>query len=101
AFERMQRGSGQSENKERSFVSTLVSGGGKAKEVAHVPSPNFIPSDISKLETGMRIEHQKFGFGEVIKLEGSSHNPVATIKFEVNGEKKIMLNYAKLMIITS
>jgi DNA helicase-2/ATP-dependent DNA helicase PcrA len=49
----------------------------------------------------MRIEHQKFGFGEVIKLEGSSHNPVATIKFEVNGEKKIMLNYAKLMIITS
>jgi DNA helicase-2/ATP-dependent DNA helicase PcrA len=47
----------------------------------------------------MRVEHQKFGFGEVIKLEGSGHNPVATIRFDVNGEKKIMLNYAKLMIV--
>jgi DNA helicase-2/ATP-dependent DNA helicase PcrA len=102
AFERMQRGFGSSsggEKAEKTFVSTLV-GGIKPKEVAHVPSPNFVPSDINKLEAGMRVEHQKFGFGEVTKLEGSSHNPVATIKFDVNGEKKIMLNYAKLMIIT-
>jgi len=101
AFERMQRGfgSGSGEKTEKTFVSTLV-GGIKPKEVAHVPSPNFVPSDITKLEAGMRVEHQKFGFGEVTKMEGSSHNPVATIKFEVNGEKKIMLNYAKLMIIT-
>jgi DNA helicase-2/ATP-dependent DNA helicase PcrA len=101
AFERMQRGfgSGGGEKTEKTFVSTLV-GGIKPKEVAHVPSPNFVPSDINKLEAGMRVEHQKFGFGEVTKLEGSSHNPVATIKFDVNGEKKIMLNYAKLMIIT-
>jgi DNA helicase-2/ATP-dependent DNA helicase PcrA len=96
----MNRGfGGNTENKEKSFVSTLLTGNNKPKEVAHVPSPNFIPSDISKLEVGMRVEHQKFGFGEVIKLEGSNHNPVATIKFDVNGEKKIMLNYAKLMIV--
>ena len=102
AFERMNRGFGGSssnDNKEKSFVSTLVSGNNKPKEVAHVPSPNFVPSDITRLEEGMRVEHQKFGFGTVIKLEGSNHNPVATIKFEVNGEKKIMLNYAKLMIV--
>jgi hypothetical protein len=49
----------------------------------------------------MRVEHQKFGFGNVLKLEGSAHNPVATIKFDQNGEKKIMLNYAKLMIVAS
>jgi DNA helicase-2/ATP-dependent DNA helicase PcrA len=47
----------------------------------------------------MRVEHQKFGFGEIIKIEGSQHNPVASIRFESNGEKKIMLNYARLMII--
>ena len=82
-------------------MATLIGGNAKPKEVAHVPSPNFIPSDISKLEVGMRIEHQKFGFGEVMRLEGSAHNPVATIKFDVNGEKKIMLNYAKLMIVSS
>jgi DNA helicase-2/ATP-dependent DNA helicase PcrA len=100
AFERMNRGfGGNTENKEKNFVSTLLSGNSKPKEVTHVPSPNFTPSDISKLEAGMRVEHQKFGFGEVIKLEGSNHNPVATIKFDMNGEKKIMLNYAKLMII--
>jgi DNA helicase-2/ATP-dependent DNA helicase PcrA len=45
------------------------------------------------------VEHQKFGFGKIIKLEGSAHNPVATIHFENNGEKKIMLNYAKLRIV--
>jgi DNA helicase-2/ATP-dependent DNA helicase PcrA len=45
------------------------------------------------------VEHQKFGFGEVIKLEGSAHNPIATVKFDLNGEKKIMLNYAKLRIL--
>src|SRR6478672_6454403 len=68
AFERMQRGfgTGGNEPKEKSFVATLVSGQTRPKEVAHVPSPNFVPSDISKLEVGMRIEHQKFGFGQVI-----------------------------------
>jgi DNA helicase-2/ATP-dependent DNA helicase PcrA len=105
AFERMQRGFGggssNTEKKEKSFVSTLLTGNTKPKEVAHVPSPNFIPSDMSKLEAGMRVEHQKFGFGEVTKMEGSAHNPVATIKFDANGEKKIMLNYARLMIISS
>ena len=100
AFERMQRGFGQSApREEKSFVSTLISGNAKPREVTHTPSPHFVPSDINKLEVGMRIEHQKFGFGEVTKLEGSAHNPVATIRFDVNGEKKIMLNYAKVMII--
>ena len=46
-----------------------------------------------------KVEHQKFGFGEVVKMEGSAHNPIATVKFELNGEKKIMLNYAKLRIV--
>ncbi|HXR82981.1 MAG TPA: UvrD-helicase domain-containing protein [Hanamia sp.] len=66
----------------------------------HVPSPDFAPSDTSNLQTGQKIEHQKFGFGEVIKMEGAAHNPIATVKFEHNGEKKIMLNYAKLRIVT-
>jgi DNA helicase-2/ATP-dependent DNA helicase PcrA len=69
----------------------------KVKE--HVPSPGFAPSDTSHLQAGQKIEHQKFGFGEVIKMEGAAHNPIATVKFEHNGEKKIMLNYAKLRIV--
>lgn len=69
------------------------------KAVEHIPSPDFIASDVSGLQTGQKVEHQKFGFGEVVKIEGSTHNPIATVKFELNGEKKIMLNYAKLRIV--
>jgi DNA helicase II / ATP-dependent DNA helicase PcrA len=69
------------------------------KTVEHVPSADFKASDISKLQVGHKVEHQKFGFGEVTKMEGAAHNPIATVKFEQNGEKKIMLNYAKLRIL--
>jgi DNA helicase-2/ATP-dependent DNA helicase PcrA len=69
----------------------------KIKE--HIPTEGFAPSDTSNLRAGQKIEHQKFGFGEVVKMEGAAHNPVATVKFEHNGEKKIMLNYAKLRIV--
>ena len=65
----------------------------------HIPSENFEPSDTSNLQEGQKVEHQKFGYGIVAKMEGSAHNPVATIQFEKNGEKKIMLNYAKLRIV--
>ena len=65
----------------------------------HVPSKDFIASDTSNLQAGQKVEHQKFGFGEVMKMEGSAHNPIATVKFDLNGEKKIMLNYAKLRIM--
>lgn len=69
------------------------------KVVEHKASADFQPSDTSDLQVGQRVEHQKFGFGEVIKMEGSAHNPIATVLFEHNGEKKIMLQYAKLRII--
>jgi DNA helicase-2/ATP-dependent DNA helicase PcrA len=71
----------------------------QSKPVEHVPSVDFVASDISNLQEGQRVEHQKFGFGEVIKMEGSAHNPIATVKFDTNGEKKIMLNYARLRIL--
>ncbi|HYM95605.1 MAG TPA: hypothetical protein VET23_15810 [Chitinophagaceae bacterium] len=69
------------------------------KTAQHIPSADFAASDTSKLSAGQKVEHQKFGFGEVVKMEGSAHNPIATIRFELNGEKKIMLNYARLRIV--
>jgi DNA helicase-2/ATP-dependent DNA helicase PcrA len=65
----------------------------------HIPSINFTAADPSALEAGMKVEHQKFGFGVIKEIEGSAHNPIALILFDTNGEKKIMLNYAKLSII--
>ncbi len=70
------------------------------KTVEHVPSKDFEASDTRDLQPGQKVEHQKFGFGEVKTVEGSAHNPVANIMFELNGEKKIMLNYAKLRILS-
>ena len=69
------------------------------KPIIHQPSADFKPSDTSDLKEGQKVEHQKFGFGTVLKMEGAAHNPIATIQFDLNGEKKIMLNYAKLRIV--
>lgn len=64
----------------------------------HTPNPNFAPTDPSLLEVGMRVEHQKFGFGNISKIEGNVQNRIAHIQFEQGvGEKRIMLNFAKLM----
>jgi len=69
------------------------------KTIEHNPSPDFVASDTSSLQVGQKVEHQKFGFGEVISIEGSAHSPIATVRFQHNGEKKIMLNFAKLRIV--
>jgi DNA helicase II / ATP-dependent DNA helicase PcrA len=103
AFDRLNRGNGQREesgtkNREAakpSYISTTA----KAPAPVHVPSPDFIASDTSNLMAGDKVEHQKFGYGQVEKMEGSAHNPIATVNFKLGGEKKIMLNYAKLRII--
>lgn len=111
AYDRMNRGwDGYQDEKnyrteqrpaqKESKPSYLSSKSTPAKVVIHIPSADFTPSDTSNLQAGQRVEHQKFGYGEVIKMEGSAHNPVATVRFEHNGEKKIMLNYAKLMIVS-
>ncbi len=70
------------------------------KVVEHVPTADFKASDTADIQAGQKIEHQKFGFGQILKMEGAAHNPIATIQFEHNGEKKIMLNYAKLRILS-
>jgi DNA helicase-2/ATP-dependent DNA helicase PcrA len=97
AFEKMSRGFGDKQEKTEEKKPSYLMSTKQIKE--HTPSPDFKPSDTSKLQPGQKIEHQKFGFGEVLKMEGAAHNPIATVKFEHNGEKKIMLNYAKLRII--
>ncbi|PWV53615.1 ATP-dependent helicase [Chitinophaga sp. S165] len=66
----------------------------------HVPSPNFTPDDPATMEAGMEVEHQKFGFGTILTMEGPMNNRIATVNFpKGGGEKKIMLNYARLMIV--
>ncbi|MFB6457741.1 ATP-dependent helicase [Chitinophaga sp. Hz27] len=66
----------------------------------HVPTPGFAPDDPATMEPGMQVEHQKFGFGTITAMEGAPNNRIATVVFpKGGGEKKIMLNYAKLRIV--
>lgn len=64
----------------------------------HTPSPHFKPSDTSLLQTGMRVEHPKFGFGKVLKLDTGGNEKKAIIQFDTVGEKTLLLSFAKLMI---
>src|SRR6202012_1048852 len=66
---------------------------------AHVPSPGFAPSDTSNLQVGMEVEHERFGFGKVISLEGNKPDIKATIFFKEIGQKQLLLKFAKLRII--
>ena len=99
AFERLNRGFNSYPQRMEPKKPAYVTAPARPQLKEHVPSANFIASDISNLKEGDKVEHQKFGFGEVSKMEGASHNPIATIQFSLNGEKKIMLNYAKLRIL--
>ncbi len=66
----------------------------------HTPTANFAADDATGMEAGMQVEHQKFGFGKIVALEGGAHNRIASIDFGTgHGVKKIMLNYAKLRIV--
>lgn len=85
--------------KKQSTTPSYITPPSRPQTVEHKPAADFVASDTSNLQEGQKVEHQKFGFGEVMKMEGSAHNPIATVKFELNGEKKIMLNYAKLRIL--
>lgn len=64
------------------------------------PGLDFQPDHAAEMEVGMQVEHQKFGIGTILTLDGGPHNRIATIAFDAaHGQKKIMLNYAKLRII--
>ena len=56
-------------------------------------------SSSSSLREGCKIEHQRFGVGEVLKLEGSGENAKATVAFTHAGTKQLLLKFAKYTII--
>ena len=51
------------------------------------------------LKEGNRIEHQRFGVGKVVKLEGTGENAKATVEFVNSGSKQLLLKFAKFTII--
>ncbi|WP_229217263.1 ATP-dependent helicase [Dyadobacter luteus] len=66
---------------------------------AHTPTGDFVPSDTRNLTEGDKVEHLKFGFGTVLKMEVNGNDRKATVKFDTVGEKTLLLSFAKLRII--
>ena len=72
----------------------------KGPTYIHKPPSDFTPDDFNQIQAGMEVEHQRFGVGKVLHLDGNSKDKMATIFFQNNvGQKKIMLRYAKLRIV--
>ena len=70
----------------------------KLKRIPNSPSENTNLFDAS-ITVGTLVEHNRFGAGEVLSLEGNGPNKKAEIKFGTVGKKKLLLQFAKLKII--
>nr|WP_235917361.1 UvrD-helicase domain-containing protein [Hymenobacter busanensis] len=66
---------------------------------AYVPSADFKPSDTTNLAAGNKVEHPKFGYGTVTKMETQAGQTKAVIQFDEVGEKTLLLSFAKLRIL--
>ena len=64
------------------------------------PKPAFASSAAGSLSEGCRIEHQRFGIGKVLKIEGTGENTKATVEFQNAGTKQLLLKFAKFTILS-
>ena len=69
------------------------------KPASAASSSSSLKPSSSSLREGCKIEHQRFGVGEVLKLEGSGENAKATVAFAHAGTKQLLLKFAKYTII--
>lgn len=68
------------------------------KVSAASPRPSAGTSS-NALQAGNVIEHERFGIGEVLKVEGAGDNCKATVKFRNAGEKQLLLKFARFKVI--
>lgn len=74
---------------------------GTGSSAASVSSSTALSAGSSScgLQEGMKIEHQRFGRGTVLKIEGTGENTKATVEFVHSGTKQLLLKYAKFTVV--
>ena len=87
-----------------SFKRTLAASGGNLRRISsvvnHTPASASRPSAApSGLQEGQTIEHERFGIGTVVKLEGTGENQKATVQFRNSGTKQLLLKFARFKVI--
>lgn len=71
-----------------------------SSSVALAGSSTSKASSAGSLSEGCRIEHQRFGIGRVLKIEGTGENTKATVEFQNAGTKQLLLKFAKFTILS-
>lgn len=71
----------------------------KKLNTAKTATPSFSGDPVSSFQPGMEVMHARFGKGKIIAIDGNDMNKMATIQFEGEGEKKLLLKFAKLKIV--
>ena len=66
---------------------------------ARVADVDFEPTPILQLRAGQRIEHNRFGYGQIVEISGTPADLKAKIAFDDHGEKILILKYAKIRVI--
>jgi DNA helicase-2/ATP-dependent DNA helicase PcrA len=88
-------------NYAKSFVTGMkktVASQPVVRPTSYKPPVDFEPSDTAGLREGMKVEHPKFGFGTVVKMDETGADRKARINFNDFGEKTLLLSFAKLRI---
>jgi len=62
---------------------------------------DFDTESLRNLQVGMQVNHERFGFGKVISMDGVFPNNKATVFFEGAGQKQLLIKFAKLTIVTN
>jgi DNA helicase II / ATP-dependent DNA helicase PcrA len=70
------------------------------KKVTSADVKNFTGDDTSDIQVGMEVEHQRFGIGKVLLLEGKDADRKALIFFQGIGQKQLLLKFARLKILS-
>ena len=71
----------------------------RVRPAAPRPSSGSTPSAFPHVTEGDKIEHERFGIGTVIKLEGTGENQKATVEFSNSGTKQLLLKFARFKVI--
>ena len=93
----------QQSTKKRPVESSIASTKRNLKKITeHNSSSNPVnqKSYHGAFQTGMKVEHKRFGEGKILQIEGEPPDTRATIFFNVHGQKQLLLKYAKLKIIS-
>jgi DNA helicase-2/ATP-dependent DNA helicase PcrA len=85
---------------EKTSPNFLIRRGPAEKKTSVSLNTDFVAEDTSGLASGMEVEHQRFGKGKVLAVEGTNDGRKATVDFNDVGTKQLVLKYAKLRIIS-